>query len=198
MGVLNLSDRKAALRQKHMNNRILMTRGKKSDSDSNIFKRIISLDCFIKSEVILTYVSTELEVDTKKIIEYSIKVGKKVAVPVSSAKNLTLNFYFINSVNRLKIGNFSILEPDAKTSEFCDVSELQKFLCVVPGMVFDLNGHRIGYGKGYYDRFLKKYSCQTVGLCYEFDLLKSIPKGQNDVPVDLILTEKQIVKSMKG
>ncbi len=198
MGVLNLSDRKAALRKEHMNNRILMTKEKKSGSDSNIFKRIISLDCFIKSEVILTYISTELEVDTKKIIEYSIKVGKKVAVPVSSAKNLTLNFYFINSVNRLKIGNFSILEPDAKTSEFCDVGRLQKFLCVVPGMVFDLNGHRIGYGKGYYDRFLKKYSCQTVGLCYEFDLLKSIPKGQNDVPVDLILTEKQIVKSMKG
>ncbi len=198
MGALNASNRKAALRKKHMNNRILMTRGKKSDSDSNIFKRIISLDCFIKSEIILTYVSTELEVDTRKIIEYSIKVGKKVAVPVSSAKNLTLNFYFIDSVNGLRVGNFSILEPDARTSEFCDVSKLQKFLCVVPGMVFDLNGYRIGYGKGYYDRFLKKYNCQTVGLCYEFDLLKSIPKDQNDVPVDLILTEKQIVKSMKG
>ena len=72
MGVLNLSDRKAALRKEHINNRILMTKGEKSGSDSNIFKRIISLDCFIKSEVILTYVSTELEVDTKKIIEYSL------------------------------------------------------------------------------------------------------------------------------
>lgn len=198
MGVLSLSNRKSALRKKHMNNRIFMPVQKKSGSDSNIFKKVISLDCFIKSKVILTYVSTELEVDTKKIIEYSIKIGKKVAVPVSNAKNLTLNFYFINSVNKLRVGNFSILEPDAKTSEFCDVNRLQEFLCVVPGMVFDLNGYRIGYGKGYYDRFLKKYSCQTVGLCYEFDLLKSIPKDQNDVPVDLILTEKQIVKSMKG
>ena len=198
MGALNLSSRKSVLRKKHMHNRILMTHEKKINSDSNIFKEIISLDCFVKSKFILTYVSTTLEVDTKKLIEYSIKIGKKVAVPVSDAKNLTLDFYFIDSLDQLRVGSFSILEPNSKMSEFCDVSGLQNLLCVVPGMVFDLSGYRIGYGKGYYDRFLKKFGCKTLGLCYEFDLLKSIPKGQNDVPVDLVLTEKQIVKSMKG
>ena len=198
MGALSLSSRKSVLRKDHMHNRILMTHEEKLNSDSNIFKKIICLDRFMKSNVILTYVSTELEVDTKKLIEYSIKAGKKVAVPLSNAKNLDLNFYFIDSLDQLRVGSFSILEPDSKMSEFCDVSRLQNFLCVVPGMVFDLNGYRIGYGKGYYDRFLKKFGCKTLGLCYEFDLLKSIPKGQNDVPVDLVLTEKQIVKSMKG
>ena len=198
MGFLNLSGNKSDLRKKHMINRRFMTKKEKLNNDSNIFKKIISLECFTKSKFILTYVSTELEVDTRKIIEYSIDSGKQVAVPATDAENLALNFYFIDSIDKLQVGKFSILEPNAKKSRFCDVSQLQEFICLVPGMVFDVNGYRIGYGKGYYDRFLKKFSCKTIGLCYDFDLLESVPTDRNDVPVDLILTEKQIVKLTKG
>lgn len=97
----------------------------------------------------------------------------------------------------LHVGYFSILEPDINTCKFCDINELTNFLCIVPALAFDLNGYRVGYGKGYYDRFLKKYKCKTVGFCYEMDLVKSINKNQYDLPVDLILTEKRILKVVK-
>ena len=70
----------------------------------------------------------------------------------------------------------------------------------MPGLVFDVFGYRVGYGKGYYDRFLKKYKCETVGLCYEIDLIESIHKNRYDMSVDSILTENRTLKvdKMKG
>lgn len=194
MGVLDCSDYKSALRIKHRNYRKLMNKEEKSVKDFQIFQKFISYDLFSKSDVILTYVSNDIEVDTRKIIEYSLSVGKKVAVPVSIKDNFSLNFYFIHSMNDLHVGYFSILEPNIDTCKLCKINKLKNYLCVVPGLVFDVCGYRVGYGKGYYDRFLKKYKSETVGLCYEIDLVKSIHKNQYDVSVDAILTENLTLK----
>lgn len=197
MGILDCSDYKIALRHKHRNYRKLMDKEEKSAKDFQIFKRFVSFDLFTKSDIILTYVSSEIEVDTRNIIEHALNIGKKVAVPVSISYDFSLKFYFINSINDLHVGYFSILEPNIRTCELCDISKLSNFLCVVPGLAFDFSGHRIGYGKGYYDRFLHKYKCKTVGFCYETDLVESINNSRYDIPVDSILTEKRILKVLK-
>ncbi len=197
MGILNCSDSKSALRSKHKSNRRLMDKNDKLSKDFKIFQSFILSDLFLQSDVILTYVSSEIEVDTREIIEYSLKVGKKVAVPVSISDDFSLKFYFINSMNDLRVGYFSILEPDVNICELCNVNKLSSLLCIVPGLAFDFSGHRVGYGKGYYDRFLYKYKCKTVGFCYETDLIESVNKNQYDIPVDSILTEKRILKVLK-
>lgn len=197
MGILNCSDSKSALRSKHKSNRRLMDKNDKLSKDFKIFQNFILSDLFLQSDVILTYVSSEIEVDTREIIEYSLKVGKKVAVPVSISDDFSLKFYFINSMNDLHVGYFSILEPDVNICELCNVNKLSSLLCIVPGLAFDFSGHRVGYGKGYYDRFLCKHQCKTVGFCYETDLIESVNKNQYDIPVDSILTEKRILKVLK-
>ncbi len=194
MGILNCSDSKSALRSKHKINRRSMDKNDKLSKDFKIFQNFILSDLFLKSDVILTYVSSEIEVDTRNIIEYSLSVGKKVAVPVSISDDFSLKFYFINSINDLHVGYFSILEPDVNICELCNVNKLSNLLCIVPGLAFDFSGHRVGYGKGYYDRFLKKHKCKTVGFCYEVDLIESVNKNQYDIPVNSILTEKRILK----
>ena len=83
MGILDSSNCKSVLRTKHKNYRKLMNREEKANKDFQIFQKFISCDLFTKANIILTYVSSEIEVDTRKIIEYSLKVGKKIAVPVS-------------------------------------------------------------------------------------------------------------------
>ncbi len=197
MGILNCSDSKFALRSKHKSSRKSMNKNDKLAKDFKIFQNFILSDLFLKSDVILTYVSSEIEVDTREIIEYSLSVGKKVAVPVSISDDFSLEFYFINSINDLHVGYFSILEPDVDICELCDIDTLANLLCIVPGLAFDFSGHRVGYGKGYYDRFLKKYKCRTVGFCYEADLIESVDKNQYDIPVDSMLTEKRILKVLK-
>lgn len=197
MGVLNCSNSKSALRSKHKSNRRLMDKKNKAVKDFKVFQNFILSDLFLKSDVILTYVSNEIEVSTREIIEYSLSRGKKVAVPVSISDNFSLNFYFINSMNDLQVGYFSILEPDVNVCELCDISKLKNFLCIVPGLAFDFSGYRVGYGKGYYDRFLKKYKCKTIGFCYEDDLVECVNKNQYDISVDSILTEKRILKVLK-
>lgn len=194
MGILDSSNCKSVLRTNHRNYRKLMDREEKADKDFQIFQKFISYDLFSKTDVILTYVSSEIEVDTRKIIEYSLKVGKKIAVPVSISDNFSLKFYFINSMKDLHAGYFSILEPNVDKCRFCDINKLKKYLCVVPGLAFDMNGYRVGYGKGYYDRFLKKYKCETIGFCYEMNLIDSIHKNVHDIPVNTILTENRILK----
>lgn len=198
MGILNSSDLKSALRAKHKINRRSMDKKDKSIKDFKIFQNFILSDLFLKSDVILTYVSSEIEVDTREIIEYSLNMRKRVAVPVSISQDFSLDFYFINSMRDLHVGNFSILEPNINICELCDINKLSNFLCIVPGLAFDFSGHRVGYGKGYYDRFLHKYKCsKTVGFCYETDLIKAVNKSQYDIPVSSILTEKRILKVLK-
>lgn len=192
MGMLD-NFNKQSLRKQHKETRLKMNQKNKHKKDRKIFEQVIKTESFNRSDVVLTYVSTDIEVNTHDIIKYSIKLGKKVAVPLSDKKTFQMSFYFINSIKNLKLGNFSILEPDINSAKLCDCSKLKNSICIVPGLVFDTNGYRIGYGKGYYDRFLNKFNGISMGLCYNYDLLPIIPHDRHDVPLDIIITENDII-----
>ena len=142
---------------------------------------------FQKARTVMFYVSFQSEVDTRELI-HEIILEKKVVVPVVKGKLLEVST--ITRYDELKGGNFGILEP--KNLHPVLLSEIDCVL--VPGIAFDKRGYRIGFGKGYYDRLLKKISCLKIGLAFEVQIIEKVPEEPNDVPVDLIVTEKRIIE----
>ena len=91
----------------------------------------------------------------------------------------------------LRPGTYSILEPDPLSCSPCDPA--LDALCLVPGLSFDDQGYRLGYGKGYYDRFLASFTGLAIGLCYFRDLTRKLPRGRFDFPVHTMVTERAVM-----
>jgi len=150
---------------------------------------------FIKAKTIMFYVSTKDEVKTESMIKYALKLGKKVVLPISDLKKKTLDLSEIKDFdNELEPGAFNILEP--KKDFLRSVSPEEVDLVIVPGVAFDENGDRIGYGMGFYDRFLKtiRKDVPVIGLAYELQIVDDIPVDDTDVTVDKVLTEKKTIE----
>ena len=192
----SLKEEKQKLRMFHMNKRKKMNFYMKEKKDLKIFNYCKRLSFLKTAEIVLCYVSVNLEVDTIRIIKHCFNNKKKVAVPVCCLKNNNMDFYYVNSLKELKFKNNFLLEPYAKQENLFSNSNFLKVICFVPGFVYDFFGNRIGYGKGYYDRFLKRVDCLKIGLCYDFNLEEKIKVNCFDVPVDYILTDKHILKML--
>jgi 5-formyltetrahydrofolate cyclo-ligase len=164
--------------------------GKKTACDRIMFNKIISLEQYIGSSIILTYVAYKGEPDTTLLIRHSLQMGKTVAVPICITNNGTLEFYIITDLNQLSLGNFGLLEPDVSKCE--KLKNIVNGFCVVPGLCFDIYGNRIGYGKGFYDRFLQHFNGFKVGLCFSQALYtEKLPCESFDIPCDAVITEKK-------
>lgn len=187
---ININLYKNYLRKKYLLYRKSLSNSKKQIFDNRIFSKLISLNEYKTCEILLTYVSTPIEVDTKKLIEFALKDGKKVAVPKCIDGTHKIDFYFINSLNNLEAAKFSLLEPK---TDICEkVVSFDNSICVVPGFAYDNKGYRLGYGKGYYDRFICDYFGVTVGLCYNTNVINKLVIGRFDKPVDILVTDKYI------
>lgn len=163
----------------------------KANYDKKIQNKLLNLFMIREADIILAYVSTPIEVQTLDFIESLLNQGKKVAVPKCLNDKGDMDFFFINSLEDLEDGFFGVKEPNPETAEKALTTE--KTVCVVPAFLFDKSGYRLGYGKGYYDRFLSKFQGKTVGICYEENIRDSLMHGKYDRPVTLIVTEKRIV-----
>ena len=166
---------------------------KKADSDADIQSRVLSLRGYFKTDIVFTYVSLDNEVSTLDIIHAAWINGKRVAVPKCVKNSTEMEFYIITSMDDLEEGYFGILEPDTDKCE--KVTDYSHGLCIVPGLSFDAEGYRLGYGKGYYDRFLKQFRGESVGLCYSSGVKWKLPRSEYDVPVDYIVTERYTRKT---
>ena len=154
----------------------------KNSKDLTIFKKVIINEKVKKTTTILIYVSTKDEVDTKKLIEYFLK-SKKVAVPKVMGNDM--KFYFIKSLDDLEKGSFNILEPKTKA----EVKDFSNALSITPGICFSKDGYRIGYGKGFYDRFYQKHEISKIGLCYKECLVEQLPNDPFDINVDEVISD---------
>ena len=153
-----------------------------------ISEKLFSLDCFKNALTVCTFISAFKEPDTIPIIERLFSEGKKVIVPITHIDTNTLSLSYIDNMADLAKGTFGILEPTViKPANENDIDAV-----LVPGLAFDKNGGRMGFGKGYYDRLLANTDAKKIALCYEFQLLDKIPTEQHDVPMDFILTEENI------
>lgn len=196
MGRINdIRPLKKELRQKYRLIRANMSQAEKKDCDEKIYNRVISSEVYKNAKSILCFVSSDIEVDTKKLINHALSEGKTVAVPFCLDLKGTMDFYVINSLKELKAQSYGILEPDIKTAKKFKADK--DSLCILPGFAFDRDGFRIGFGKGYYDRFLKSFKGKKVGICYNNCIANNLPHGKYDLPADFIITQKYTITIKK-
>jgi 5-formyltetrahydrofolate cyclo-ligase len=151
-----------------------------------ILDKLYRLEEFSKANRIACYISFGSEVYTHGLIkEYSKK--KELLVPF--IKNGEIFLARINSWEELESGAYGILQPKDPKIESGDMD-----IIIIPGIAFDENGNRIGYGKGYFDRLLKKIPSKRIAIAYDFQVLKNILNQEHDVRMDMIITEKRIIK----
>ena len=158
--------------------------------DKEIYFKTLKDSSFINSNIVGIYVSTKEEVDTLNIIKYALISGKTVAVPVI-LKGYNMEFYRIFSLDDLDNTNsFGIKEP--RNRILVDNIEL----LLIPGICFDTYNNRIGYGKGYYDKYLERYPNITkIALAYQEQITKDkIDSSEYDISMDKIITDKMIIK----
>lgn len=186
---------KSDLRNGFKDKRTGMTEEVKIAMDSEIQSRFLTLRQYMYCKTVFTYVSKDIEVDTIALIRAAWANGKRVAVPRCVTDTREMDFYYITSIDDLEEGAFGVLEPITDKCE--KVTDFSSGLCIVPGLSFDAEGYRLGYGKGYYDRFLSKFHGDTVGLCYSNCIKWKLPHGYYDRPVDMIVTDRYIRRTGK-
>lgn len=158
--------------------------------DDKIIGKLIDSEEYKKARGIFTYIGFGSEIDTKIIIEDALKLGKEVYVPKIFNKEMLL--IRIDSLENLVKSSYGILEPIGEENDF-DIDKLD--LIVMPGVAFDEEFNRLGYGAGYYDKFLDKNNlkCSKITLAYELQVLDRLEVEEHDKKVDQIITEKRIM-----
>lgn len=179
---------KSELRDRYKALRRNMEPSFKESCDVTIAKRVVGLWQYAKNRRLFTYVSTAIEVDTRRIIERALADGKTVAVPRCVPGTRTMEFYTISGLQELRPGSFGVLEPEPNPQNLW--TDFSEGLCLVPALCYDWRGFRLGYGKGYYDRFLAGFEGNMVGLCYSECVRHKLPHGRYDRPVELLVTER--------
>lgn len=159
----------------------------KRKKDKKIMDRLTRFASFEKAREFFMYLSHRGEVSTDTLLEKFFK-KKKIIVPKIQSKRICL--FELQHPSKFQEGKFGIREP-----VFCILKRAwhEIDVAIVPGIAFDMSGHRIGFGGGYFDRFLKKLDCTTIGLAYEWQIIDKVPTHPYDVPVDFIITEKRII-----
>jgi 5-formyltetrahydrofolate cyclo-ligase len=161
----------------------------KAQLDKAVADNVRKLKEYRPAKTILIYMSTPIEVDTVQIIKNAWADGKRVAVPRCIPDSRDMEFHYIDSLDLLSPGTFSVLEPDPSLPIVTDFSGC---LMIVPGMQFDMKGYRIGYGKGYYDRYMVRFTGISAGICYSDELRPFMYHGRYDRKVDIVVTDKRI------
>lgn len=175
------------LREQYRKMREKMTAQYKHSLDIEIASRFLCTREYMNAKTLLTYVSRDTEVDTIGIIHAAFANKKQVAVPKCEG-NGVMKFYLINSMDDLKKGYASILEPDISKCRLLE--DFSQSVCIVPALSFDPEGYRLGFGGGYYDRFLSTYRGLSVGLCYGSFVKWELPRENFDIAVDLLVTDR--------
>lgn len=165
----------------------------KKYKDEKIFNRLISMPFYKNANSVMTYLSYKSEPDTFMLVSEMLKNRKEVSAPVCYGKGLMNAIPFL-SLDELHPSSMGILEPK---QNFPPVKPEKINLIIVPGCAFNMNGYRIGYGGGFYDRFLSKTSGITCGLFYEA-LKTEFKEEKNDIPLDYIITEEKLYSFKKG
>lgn len=201
----DLAREKKRLRQEILSIRNAMSGQQRAEKSEKILQTLYSTDWYRMADIILAYADYQSEVMTLPLIEKAFIDGKKVFCPKALSGN-DMEFYRIYTVKELKPGYKGIREPapEALEEEFSDyiktheiIKENNGVLVIVPGAAFDKTCYRIGYGKGFYDKYLTRMSekgveLHTIGLGYECQMLPEVPSQAHDIGLDMVVTEMRV------
>lgn len=155
---------------------------------TQIKDQVIQTDAYKKANTIYTYVAYNREVETRGIIEQAWKDGKQVAVPCVEGD--IMNFYLIQSFDELEPGCMGIPEPVTNVPAMDEEA-----LMIMPGVAFDAKKNRIGYGGGYYDKYLEAHTgLGRLAVAFEFQFMESVPTEPTDICPEMIITESMVYK----
>ncbi len=162
----------------------------------DVVKRLSSIICdnvtktdeYKTADTLCLYISINKEVDTMPLIKACIRDGKRIAAPRIS--DGLMDFYYFDGMSELKPGFFDILEPTGD-----ERVNLDNALVIMPGVAFDETKNRIGYGGGYYDKYLFEHDVEnTIALAYEVQIVDKVEADSYDIKPDMIITEKRTIR----
>lgn len=156
-----------------------------------ICDKLFTIDEIANAKIFFIYSNIQSEVETSCIIETLLDQGKTVALPRIEDLDTPMALHAIDSLNNLQSGPFGIPEPHHEDPV---VPEKDVDVAIIPGIAFDESGWRLGWGGGFYDRFLSKTSAISLGLAFEVQITDKLPIEMHDKQVDYIITEKRIIK----
>jgi 5-formyltetrahydrofolate cyclo-ligase len=163
------------------------------DASKQITSQLIDLKVFKEAAAIFLYAAFKDEVQTKYLHETAKGEGKKIAYPKITLGTGKMEFYSVSDLEELVNNNFktmTIYEPNPKVHPLA--IPVPKDIIIVPGLAFDLKGNRVGYGGGFYDRYLVKYPyLYKIGVCMDFQIIEGINTEDFDVRTNYIVSEKQ-------
>lgn len=168
----------------------------KQHIEHQLYEYLFASNVWKKANILAVTISQGIEWNTKQIIKQAWNDGKTVVIPKCKPKTKELIFYTYQEGDQLEQTYFQLWEPIPDKSAI--VMKDQIDLIIVPGVVFDKNGYRIGFGGGYYDRYLADYQNDTVSLLHTKQLTNQIPKKHFDIPVKQLITEKGIINSFSS
>lgn len=176
---------RAAMKQKRRG----LTEQERQCKSAAIGERLFRMAQYRHARTVMVYLSAFGEVETTGIMEHAFAAGKKVVVPVSIRESHTIRPSYIASAAELAPGAYGIPEPAVIAPAHMDALDL----ILVPGLAFDRRGGRIGFGKGYYDRFLEQVRAPKIALAYSFQIISDVHAQAHDVKMDYIITEGELV-----
>lgn len=155
----------------------------------HISEKIFNLKDYEEAECIFVYMDYQGEVKTDRIIQESFSRNKKVAIP--KIVDGQMNFYYISNIKEIEYGYYGIREPILNNG-IDNIAKENDPLIIIPGVAFDVKKHRIGHGKGFYDKYLKgKEYTKKIGVAFDFQIYDSIPYEIHDILPDKIITQTQ-------
>ena len=161
-----------------------------------ITEKLLNLDCIKDAKTIMLYLDFNNEVITDNLVTKLISLGKIIASPITLLEERKLIPSQITDLkNGIQYGVYNIREPKPEYSPIIDVKDLD--VIIVPAVAYDKNCYRLGYGGGFYDRFLENIrdDAVTIGIAFDLQIFDEIPKEDHDAQLDYIVTESTILKS---
>ena len=187
---------KESIREEIKRKREELSREEVEEKSKLIKENLFSLPEFQAAKTAAFYVALKKsnEVETEQMIKDSLAMGKQVLVPITDLIENKIFFSEITNYDDLVPGSFGILEPLPEVRKIYPYEAVR--LAIVPGVAFDLEGHRIGYGLGFYDSFLSRLTkyIPKIGLAFEMQIMENLPEESHDVTLDKIITEERIIE----
>ena len=189
---------KSSLRHSYLSLCKSMPKDFSSRIDVSVRGMLSFLDCYRDADLILGYLPMHEEIDTLPLLENALREGKRVALPFFDAKEIKMYFYEIHSLDEITRGSRGLARPPRLRAVPLEETDFFGSACFVPGLVFDGEGYRVGYGAGYYDEFLAFYPGNKIGITRSVQVSSNpLPHNDHDIPVDVLVTEGTIWRCRK-
>lgn len=186
---MNEMDKKL-LRKQIMSLRTHLTHQERIEAEAIVFETLTNFEPFIKATSVSSFVDFRNEISMMAINQSILGLGKTLLLPYISPVTKDMQFYKVDDLSELKRNAFGIMEPNPEVHTLFDITHIE---CVItPGIAFDENGYRLGYGGGFYDRFFSKIekAIPKIGIAYELQVVSHLPIDPYDQPITHLITEK--------